>query len=186
MAIPPAIKGYWGIVQLGASNRSGSGALFAAINEARAANTQGPITGIDAIQMGQIYSLAVAQRNATSAFADLFTQIQSAEGDLATALRNVAITGSLVSTTLKSASAEIRAIAPKYAARYEYSYVNKTGEVSTTFGYLRTIDLTAMTVGDVITAINTAIAQNITTPTITSFPTGSTFTFTGKATLLSL
>lgn len=186
MAIPPAIKGYWGIVQNAAAGRKGSGSLFAAINSERANNTLAPIKGIDAIQMGQIYSVAVQQRNATDAFSGLFNQIQSAEGDLVTALRNTAITGSLVSTTLKSASAEIRAIAPKYAVRYEYSYVTPTGETSTTFGYLRTVDLTSMTMGDVIDTIQTAITQNITTPTITSFPTGSTFTFTGRATLLSL
>lgn len=186
MTIPNWLKGYWGVVERAATTRMGSGALFNAINGARADNTQGPIRGVDAIQMGQIYSLAVQQRNAADAVQQLYGRIVGSTPEQATVLGDIAVPADLVTTTLRSASAAVMAVAPDYSIRYEYSYTDPTGNTALGYGYIHHVTLQTMSMTDVFTAIQAQITANITTPTITSLLPGSTYTFTGRANLLVL
>lgn len=184
MPIPTWIKGYWGIVEAAAATRMGSGSLFGAINANRAENTLAPLSGVDAIAMGQVYSLAVQQRNAATRFTGVYSQIEAATLTMAEMLRNTPITSTLITRTIRSATDAMLTVAPKYSVRYEYNFVNDTGEIDAAFGYIHNVTLPTMSMGQLIDLINQRITANIQTPTLTSLEPGQTYRFSGKANLL--
>lgn len=180
------LSGYWGIVQSAAAARMGSGALFNAINEERANRTQGPLTGVTAIQMGRVYSMAVNQRNATEAFSAQFDALQNAtEDNTIAAIRNSTITDKMITYTWRTVTTAVRSAESSFSVRFEVT-ATFDGQSVTEWRYLRTVDIGALGFGGVVTLIQTVISTTGTTHDLGSFTTYNTVAFTGRAMVITL
>lgn len=158
--LPGWIKGYWGIVEKAANANTGrgtgSGALFSILNAERSARGEAPLSGVTAIQMGQVYSRAVHHRNAAANFAQVYTRLIQATGTLAGLLRDQAITSTMVSPAGPGELTPIAQIAPNYTIRFEAT-MTVNGEQISTYRYVTTLTVMPETMGDVLDMVNTTI-----------------------------
>lgn len=127
--VPGDIAGYWGSIVSAASSRSGIGGAFAAVNDARTAEGLEPLNNVDAIAMGQLYSLAVQQRNAGEATQAAINAIAEATGPQKDLLYNQSLDASMVTQTISSGTADTLFVEPNYKVQYEV-VDNTTGETS--------------------------------------------------------
>lgn len=127
--VPSGVKGYWGSIVSAASSRAGIGGAFQAVNDARSAAGEEPLTGVDAISMGQLYSLAVQQRNAGEAFQAVASAIQNATGAERNLLYNQSLDATFVTQTINSAPDAVLFTEPTFRAQYQVTD-DTTGETS--------------------------------------------------------
>ncbi len=127
--VPKDIAGYWGSIVSAASNRSGIGGAFAAVNDARAAEGLPGLSSIDAISMGQLYSLAVQQRNAGEAIQAATLALSEATGAQRDLLYNQTLDAGMVTTTINSGQDSALFVEPIYKVQYQVTD-NQTGETS--------------------------------------------------------
>ena len=151
--VPDPLKGYWGPIASAASGRLGIAGAFQAVNDARAANGLDPLSGVDAISMGRMYSLAVAQRNAGQMFQDIANAVAISTGTELSTLLDTPISSPLITETISSGSAALQATMPTFKIQYQVLEQTPQGPV-TSFRWINLGNEVPQTVGEVLATIN--------------------------------
>ena len=158
MDLPPGIAGYWGAVESAASLRLGIGGAFGAVNEARAADGLSPLSGVDAISMGRIYSLAVQQRNAGEAMQGLINNLQTAPPMQAGLIANMGIDAAMITQTISSGPLAVQATMPSWKIQFRVTTQGPEGPI-TEFRWINMGNDIPQTVGQLWDLVQTANDQ---------------------------